>query len=185
MEVVYTLSRGKRLRVIEGDITLIPVDAMANAANATLSGGGGVDGAIHRAGGPTIMDELDDLRPRIGKLARGNAVATSAGALPARFVFHAVGPIYKHGNSGEPEALAACYRNCLLLADERACRTLSFPAISTGAFGYPMQAAAEVAVPEVVSFLDRKAHSLEEVLFVLPGEAAFDIYVRILTDAGL
>lgn len=185
MEVLYTLPNGRHIRVVEGDITLIPVDAITNAANATLSGGGGVDGAIHRAGGPDIMDELDDMRPRIGKLARGNAVVTSAGRLPAKFVFHAVGPVFRNGNAGEPEALAACYRNCLRLAEERACRSISFPAISTGAFGYPMQAAAEVAISEIVAFLDGKAASLDEVLCVLSGEAAFDVYIRVLTDAGL
>lgn len=115
---------GKKLRLVVGDITRIPVDAIVNAANSGLRGGGGVDGAIHRAGGcPT-----------------GSAVVTSAGSLPAQFVFHAVGPIYRDGRRGEPEQLASCYRKCLDLAEQHGVRTISFPAISTGVYGYPLEA---------------------------------------------
>src|SRR6184192_1689999 len=104
---------GKLLRLIEGDITRIPADAIVNAANSALAGGGGVDGAIHRAGGPEIMRELDGIRKQIGRLAAGDAVATAAGKLPARYVFHTVGPVYRDGKHGEPESLASCYRTCL------------------------------------------------------------------------
>src|SRR6202142_4419916 len=136
----WTARTGKTLKLATGDITRVAADAMVNAANSALAGGGGVDGAIHRAGGPSIMAELDQIRARIGRCPTGSAVATGAGALPARYVFHAVGPIYRDGRRGEPELLAGCYRKCLALADERAVRTISFPAISTGVYGYPQKA---------------------------------------------
>src|SRR5205823_2557456 len=120
-------ARGKKIVLMEGDITRILVEAMANAANSALAGGGGVDGAIHRAGGPEIMREL----AAYNGCPTGSAVATGAGNLPAKYVFHAVGPIYRDGKHGEPDLLAGCYRKCLALADERAVRTISFPAIST------------------------------------------------------
>src|SRR5579884_1725308 len=105
-----------QLQLLKGDITKIAVDAIVNAANAALAGGGGVDGAIHRAGGPEIMRELDEIRSRIGRCKTGKAVVTSAGRLPAKYVFHAVGPIYRDGQSGEADSLASCYRTCLELA---------------------------------------------------------------------
>ncbi len=108
-----------RIEVREGDITTLAVDAIVNAANQSLMGGGGVDGAIHRAGGPEIMRELDRIRPQIGRCPAGSAVATGAGKLPAQYVFHAVGPVYRDGRHGEPELLAACHRKCLELAEER------------------------------------------------------------------
>src|SRR3954454_10376696 len=129
----WTNAAGRKILLREGDITRIGVDAMANAANSALAGGGGVDGAIHRAGGPEIMREL----ARFGGCPTGSAVATGAGNLPAKYVFHAVGPGDRDGNHGEPELLAGCYRRCLELADERGVRTLSVPAISTGVYGYP------------------------------------------------
>src|SRR5260370_25882451 len=124
----WTSSTGRKIVLMEGDITRVAVDAMANAANSALAGGGGVDGAIHRAGGPAIMREL----ARFGGCPTGSAVATGAGNLPAKYVFHAVGPVYRDGRRGEAELLAGCYRKCLELAEERAVRTISFPAISTG-----------------------------------------------------
>src|SRR5579863_6187303 len=129
---------GKILRLMIGDITKIRVDAIVNAANSALVGGGGVDGAIHRAGGPGIMRELDQIRAKQGHCPTGSAVVTTAGALPALHIFHAVGPIYKDGEHGEPEHLTECYRACLDLAEEHGVRSMSFPAISTGAYGYPM-----------------------------------------------
>src|SRR5450755_4267543 len=114
---------GKTLQLVVGDITRVPADAIVNAANSSLAGGGGVDGAIHRAGGPAIMRELDEIRAASGGCATGSAVVTAAGALPARFVFHAVGPIYRDGRDGEPAQLAACYRKCLELAEEHNVRT--------------------------------------------------------------
>jgi O-acetyl-ADP-ribose deacetylase (regulator of RNase III) len=177
------LENGRRIRLVEGDITKVPVDAMANAANGALAGGGGVDGAIHRAGGPQIMRELDEIRPRVGRLSAGQAVATTAGRLPARYVFHAVGPIYRDGRHGEPEALASCYRTCLRLAEERACRSISFPAISTGVYGYPAEEAAQIAIEEVKAFLNSGAQTVEEVVFVQYGRAAYALYEKLLGHA--
>ena len=114
---------GRKLTLQEGDITRVAADAMVNAANSALAGGGGVDGAIHRAGGPEIMRELDAIRARAGGCPTGSAVATGAGKLPAKYVFHAVGPVYRDGRHGEPELLAACYRKCLELAEEHGVET--------------------------------------------------------------
>ena len=176
----WTSRNGRKIVLQEGDITRIPVDAMANAANSALAGGGGVDGAIHRAGGPSIMRELDAIRAAQGGCPTGSAVATGAGDLPAKYVFHAVGPVYRDGRHGEPELLARCYRKCLELAGERGVRTISFPAISTGVYGYPKDAAATIAVstlqdaaPEdmlvrLVAFDDETARLYEDAL--APGE---------------
>ena len=112
---------GKILRLITGDITRVPADAIVNAANSGLAGGGGVDGAIHRAGGPSIMRELDGIRAKIGRCPTGSAVVTGAGNLPAKYVFHAVGPVYRDGKHQEPELLASCYRTCLELAEKHGC----------------------------------------------------------------
>lgn len=180
MELVRPLNNGRRIRVVQGDITRIAVDAMANAANAMLAGGGGVDGAIHRAGGPAILRELDVMRPAAAPLAAGRAVATGAGDLPARYVLHAVGPVYRGGHGQEAEALASCYRECLRLAEERACRTVSFPAISTGVYGYPKELAAPIAIGAVLDFLSEQAQSVEEVIFVLFGAEDFREYASLL-----
>lgn len=183
MQRSFALANSRRVRIVEGDITRIPVDAMANAANAGLAGGGGVDGAIHRAGGPQIMLELDALRPTVGRLAAGRAVATTAGRLPAKYVFHAVGPVYRGGASGEPDALAACYRACLAMAEERHCQSVSFPSISTGVYGYPMEDAAVIAVREVLAFLTGSPTAVEEVVFVLYGFNAYETYEALLAHA--
>jgi len=175
---------GRWLSVVEGDITSIGVDAMANAANGALAGGGGVDGAIHRAGGPEIMRALDQVRPKAGRLAAGQAVATPAGRLPAKWVFHAVGPVYRNGASGEPEALASCYRTCLRMAEELGAKSISFPSISTGIYGYPMEEAARIAVRETARFLAEEAVSVEKVLLVTFGREAFEIHARALERAG-
>jgi O-acetyl-ADP-ribose deacetylase len=169
---------GKKLRLLVGDITKIPVDAMANAANAALRGGGGVDGAIHRAGGPAIMRELDEIRSRDGGCATGGAVATVAGALPAKFVLHAVGPIYRDGKQGEPEQLAGCYRTCLELAEARGARTISFPAISTGVYGYPVEEAAGIALRAIAEHLAEPRNGLREALLVLFDQSAFEVHAR-------
>jgi O-acetyl-ADP-ribose deacetylase (regulator of RNase III) len=155
---------------------------MANAANHALAGGGGVDGAIHRAGGPAIMRELDAIRAQSGGCPTGGAVVTGAGNLPAKYVFHAVGPIYRDGSHGEPELLAACYRRCLELAEERAVRTISFPAISTGAYGYPEQPAATIAIGEAKRHLERRDATVEQVVFVLFGKRSFEVHRRILEE---
>jgi O-acetyl-ADP-ribose deacetylase len=171
---------GKSLKLLVGDITRVPADAIVNAANAGLCGGGGVDGAIHRAGGPSIMEELHEIRARVVRCPAGGAVATGAGALPARYVFHAVGPVYNGGREGEPELLAACYRKCFELAAKHNVRSLSFPAISTGAYGYPMQEAATIAIGEVAAQLALSESSVSEVLFVLFDRPAYDVYAHAL-----
>ena len=167
---------GRKIELREGDITRVSADAIVNAANSSLAGGGGVDGAIHRAGGPEIMRELDQIRRAIGRCPTGSAVATGAGKLSAKFVFHAVGPVYRDGTRGEPELLASCYRRCLELAQERGVRTIAFPAISAGAYGYPLEEAAEIALLEVAAGLVRPEGGIEEAIFVLFGRAAFDVY---------
>jgi O-acetyl-ADP-ribose deacetylase (regulator of RNase III) len=166
--------QGRKLRLLIGDITRIHVDAIVNAANSALRGGGGVDGAIHRAGGPAIMRELDEIKG----CPTGSAVATTAGSLPAQYVFHAVGPIYRDGRHGEPALLANCYRTCLDLAEERDVRTISFPAISTGIYGYPVEEAAGIAFETVAAHLNRDESKVREVLFVLFDNKTYDIYVN-------
>ncbi len=170
----------KVLRLVVGDITRVPADAIVNAANKGLRGGGGVDGAIHRAGGSSIMKELDRIRAEKGGCPTGSAVVTSAGALPARYVFHAVGPIYRGGERDEAEMLESCYSTCLKLAEEHGVRVLSFPSISTGAYGYPVEEAAEIAVDAVARHLEREDTKLREVIFVLFDRGTYDIYARAL-----
>jgi O-acetyl-ADP-ribose deacetylase (regulator of RNase III) len=181
MEKTVEVQPGRRLKLIEGDITRIRADAIVNAANGALAGGGGVDGAIHDAGGPSIMRELDKMRPSVGRVAAGQAVATSAGRLPAKWVFHAVGPVYRDGGKGEPEALRNCYRTCLRMAEEHGAGTISFPSISTGAYGYPAADAARIAVGEAVRFLREDAVGVEEILLVLFGRLAYKEHERALS----
>ncbi len=176
MEIQFP--HGRQLRLLIGDITRIRVDAIVNAANSGLRGGGGVDGAIHRAGGPAIMRELDEIRAKSGGCPTGGAVVTSAGALPAKYVFHAVGPVYRDGQHGEPELLASCYRTCLDLAEERDVHTIGFPAISTGVYGYPVADAAGIALEIISAHLNREETKVREVLFVLFDKSAYDIHVN-------
>jgi O-acetyl-ADP-ribose deacetylase (regulator of RNase III) len=165
----------ERIQLRIGDITEQEVDAIVNAANPTLLGGGGVDGAIHRAGGPSILDECR----RLGGCEPGDAKATGAGALPARHVIHAVGPVWRGGDQGEPELLASVHRRAIELAAELGCRTVAFPAISTGAYGYPVHLAAEVAVEATREAL--AAHpEVEEAWFVFRDEATLEPYMRAL-----
>lgn len=172
---------GKSLKLVVGDITGIAADAIVNAANSMLVGGGGVDGAIHRAGGPSIMRELDAIRAQTGRCPTGSAVVTSAGELPAKYVFHAVGPVYRDGLHGEPELLASCYCACLELAEQRDLRTISFPSISTGAYGYPMSEAAAIAMGEITRWLLREDSKVSNVIFVLFDRRAYDVYAAQLT----
>jgi O-acetyl-ADP-ribose deacetylase (regulator of RNase III) len=139
-----------------------------------------VDGAIHRAGGPSIMQDLDRIRGTTGGCATGSAVVTGAGRLPARFVFHAVGPVYRGGNHGEAELLASCYRTCLNLAEEHAVQTIAFPSISTGVYGYPVSEAAPIALKEVTEHLERETIRLIEVKFVLFSQADYQVYASCL-----
>lgn len=154
---------GAVLELVQGDITDQGTDAIVNAANSGLAGGGGVDGAIHRAGGPRIMEECR----KIGGCPTGEARITSGGNLKARHVIHAVGPVYRDSVSGEEDQLASAYRNSLRLAVENGLRSVSFPSLSTGAYRYPLGDAAEIALRTVVEFLQNERHGLELVRFVL------------------
>jgi O-acetyl-ADP-ribose deacetylase (regulator of RNase III) len=171
----------KALRLTTGDITKVPSDAIVNAANASLAGGGGVDGAIHRAGGPSIMAELDVIRKQKGGCPTGSAVATGAGNLPAKFVFHAVGPVYRDGKHGEPDLLASCYRTALAMAEERGLARITFPSISTGVYGYPLAEAAPIAVRAVVDHLSRNDGTVDDVTFVLFDQRTYDAYEKAVT----
>ena len=164
--------------VIEGDITTQEVDAIVNAANGSLLGGGGVDGAIHRAGGPSILAECEEVRRTSfpDGLPTGRAVATGGGDLPARWVIHTVGPVFFRTSDDPADELASCHTEALRVADELGARTVAFPAISTGAFGYPLEEAAAVAVRAVRGADTR----VEEVRFVLFGREAFEAFERAL-----
>ena len=143
------------IKVIQGDITTLAVDTIVNAANQVMLGGGGVDGAIHRAAGPELYEaclKVPEVRPGV-RCPTGEARITPGFRLPAKFVIHTVGPVYRDGLHGEPEKLAACYRNSLALAVENGCKSIAFPCISTGVYGYPKEAAAQIAVREVREFL--------------------------------
>ncbi|MCX5796473.1 MAG: O-acetyl-ADP-ribose deacetylase [Elusimicrobia bacterium] len=168
-----------RIRLMPGDITKVPADAVVNAANSRLAGGGGVDGAIHCAGGPSIMAELDRVRPR-GGCPAGSAVATGAGALAAKWVIHAVGPVWRGGGGKEADLLASAYRTSLALAAERGARTVAFPSISTGVYGYPVDQAAAVALRAVADFLAAGAGSIGEAVFVLFDPGTYSAYAAAL-----
>jgi O-acetyl-ADP-ribose deacetylase len=165
-----------QIQFLQGDITKIAVDAIVNAANSQLAGGGGVDGAIHGTGGAEIMRELDEIRARIGRCETGSAVVTGAGRLPAKYVIHAVGPRYRDGQHGEAAQLESCYTSSLGLAAERAVRSISFPSISTGIYGYPIQAAAAIAVRTVAAWLhdhSEPVHTVKLVQFSAEDHAVY------------
>ena len=165
-------SVGNRIiEVVQGDITLEAVDAIVNAANSSLLGGGGVDGAIHRAGGPAILDECRAL----GGCQTGDAKITTGGRLPATYVIHTVGPVYADGKQGEPQALAACHRRSLEVATQHGLKTIAFPAISCGVYGYPISEAAAIATQTVADFLQVREQDtmLERVRFVLFSENVY------------
>ena len=170
----------KTLELIQGDIIRQDADAIVNAANPSLLGGGGVDGAIHRAGGPSILEECKAIRSVHGQCPPGEAVFTSAGKLASKYVIHAVGPVWQGGGAGEAELLAACYRGALRIAVKLGLRTIAFPSISTGAYGYPVDQAAAVALLAVSSFLDAEAVAIKTVRFVLHDRATFMTYAGAL-----
>lgn len=173
---------GKRIALSVGDITAAAVDAIVNAANSSLMGGGGVDGAIHRAGGPSIMAECRQITGVLGPLPVGEAVITCAGDLPAGNVIHTVGPVWKGGGAGEEDALAGAYRNSMRVAAENGVETIAFPSISTGAFGYPVELAAPVAVRTVAESLEGET-PVREVSFVLFDERIYSAYDRALAGS--
>jgi O-acetyl-ADP-ribose deacetylase (regulator of RNase III) len=177
------VSIGKiELALVQGDITRQKTEAIVNAANASLMGGGGVDGAIHRAGGPSILDECRKIVAQIGRLATGKAVITRGGNLDAKYVIHTVGPVWHGGKRGEAELLASAYRESLKLAVAYKLKSLSFPSISTGVYGYPVTEAAGVALAAVASFLKENPTPLEQVYFVLYDSEAFRTYCSVLVD---
>ena len=175
------------IKIIQGDITTLAVDAIVNAANQVMLGGGGVDGAIHRAAGKELFEaclKVPEVRPGV-RCPTGEARITPGFKLPAKFVIHTVGPVYRDGAHGEPEKLAACYRNSLALAEENGCRSIAFPCISTGVYGYPIEDAAKIAVREVGKFLTQRRGEAEdaeemEVIFCCFSERDKRVYENLL-----
>jgi len=165
---------GVMLALIRGNIVEVPADAIVNAANSGLRGGGGVDGAIHRAGGPSIMEDCR----KVGGCPTGGAVVTTAGKLPAKYVFHAVGPIYG-GSPDDERLLASAYQSCLNLAEKYQVKSISFPSLSTGIYGYPLELAAPVALHTIIEHV-KKPTCLQQVLMVLFGEHAYRVHEKAL-----
>ena len=165
----------EKIELIKGDITKVTTDAIVNAANSSLMGGGGVDGAIHRAGGPVILEECKMIVAKQGGCRTGEAVITKAGDLPAKFVIHTVGPVWNGGKRNEGELLAACYQNSLDLATTHNLTSIAFPNISTGIYGYPKKEAAEIAIQTVSEFL-RQNDSINKVYFVCFDEENYQLY---------
>jgi O-acetyl-ADP-ribose deacetylase (regulator of RNase III) len=167
--------RKSRLELVQGDITQQETDAIVNAANTSLLGGGGVDGAIHRAGGPQILEECR----KIGGCPPGDARITGGGRLKAHYVIHTVGPVYRDGRQGEAETLASAYRRSLALASKQGIKSVAFPSISTGAYGYPIELAAPIALKTAMSYLESHPE-IDLVRFVLFGSVAYEAYERAL-----
>ncbi len=171
-----------KLSIMQGDITRQSTDAIVNAANSSLMGGGGVDGAIHRTGGPAILEECKQTVARQGRLPTGKAVITIGGNLPAKHVIHTVGPVWHGGGKGEAGLLESAYRESLKLAAGNNLASVSFPSISTGAYGYPVEQAAGVALTTVIAFLREKMTSVREVVFVLFDSRTYETYVAALRE---
>ena len=169
------MSVENKIEHLKADITKVIADAVVNAANTSLLGGGGVDGAIHRAGGPEILDECRKIVARQGSCKTGEAVITTAGRLPAKYVIHTVGPVWNDGKYKEAEKLADCYKNSLQLAVDNNCKTIAFPNISTGIYRFPKNAAAKIAVDTVKDFLGR-TDKIEKVIFVCFDEENYGLY---------
>jgi O-acetyl-ADP-ribose deacetylase (regulator of RNase III) len=169
------------ISLVAGDITKVAADAIVNAANSALVGGGGVDGAIHRAGGPAIMADLERRYGRGRHCPTGSAVVSEAGNLPARWVIHAVGPIWRGGSAGEPDLLASAYRTSMRLAAELGATSIAFPSISTGVYGYPVDLAAQIAIDTVSDVLAMEPGSIERVTFVLFSRDALEVFEDVLS----
>jgi len=181
-QVVEVIINQAKLRIIQGDITKQDTDAIVNAANSSLMGGGGVDGAIHRGGGPAILEECKQIVARQGHLPTGKAVMTTGGNLKARYVIHTVGPIWHGGDKGEPELLASAYQESLKLAMRNQLSSISFPSISTGAYGFPVDKASRVAIKTVIDSLRQGVTSVREVVFVLFDSQTFRAYSSALKE---
>ena len=177
MNSIATNAVSSRLVVVEGDITKQPVEAIVNAANSSLLGGGGVDGAIHRAAGPELLAECRGL----GGCPTGQAKLTRGYRLPAKWVIHTVGPVWQGGAHGEDELLASCYRNSLALAAQKGIKTIAFPSISTGAYGFPLERAARLAVRECKAFLERN-QTVDKVVLVCFGQRALEEYQEAMRE---
>ena len=177
----YSLGK-TRITLVQGNITAQETDAIVNAANSSLLGGGGVDGAIHRAGGPAILEECKQIRARQGQCKAGNAVITCGGNLKARWVVHTVGPVWQGGNSNEDKILASAYANSLVQALDAGARSVSFPSISTGAYGYPVELAAKVAVQELKNFVLSHPDAFDELCFVLFDQNSFAVYKQAASE---
>lgn len=169
--------KSAKITIINGDITKIKCDAIVNAANSSLMGGGGVDGAIHRAGGHIVLDECKAIIAKQGSCKTGEAVITSAGNLPSKFVIHTVGPVWKGGNHGESDQLKNCYINSLKIAEMKGLASIAFPNISTGVYGYPKENAAQIAVNVLKNF---PAHTINEIIVVCYDQENYDLYLQIL-----
>ena len=168
-----------KIELLKGDITKLKVDAIVNAANSSLMGGGGVDGAIHRAGGSQILEECRAIVAKQGSCKTGDAVITTGGHLPAKFVIHTVGPVWNGGKNNERKLLAACYQNSLKLAIEHKLRSIAFPNISTGIYGYPKKEAAEIATTAVSVFLEHN-NFISKVYFVCFDEENYQLYQSLI-----
>ena len=171
--------KSERIELVLGDITKLEVDAIVNAANTSLRGGGGVDGAIHRAAGRGLLEECR----KLGGCPTGEAKITKGYSLPAKWVIHTVGPVWHGGRHGEDELLASCYHNSLALAEQHGIRTIAFPAISTGVYGFPMERAARIAVKEVKDFLERNTF-VDKVMLVCFDQRAYDVFTKALKKIG-
>ena len=170
--------QGVKIKIIQGDITKLKVEAIVNAANRTLLGGGGVDGAIHRAAGPMLLEECR----KLNGCETGQAKITKGYNLPAKYVIHTVGPVWRGGKNNEDNLLASCYRESFKLAEENKIRSIAFPAISCGVYGFPIKRAAKIALSETKKFLSEKHHFLEEIIFVLFSENDYNIYRKIFKN---
>ncbi len=169
-----------KIELVSGDITIQQVDAVVNAANSSLLGGGGVDGAIHRKGGPQILEDCIKIRDRQGGCDTGQAVITTAGKLPAKHVIHTVGPVWQDGQHGEPELLRSCYLQSLRLADEHQLKTIAFPNISTGVYRFPKARAAQIAIQAVNDYASQNTTQIEQVFFVCFDQENYNLYQELL-----
>jgi len=182
MEKKELLINKRKLSIAQGDITSQATDAIVNAANSSLMGGGGVDGAIHRAGGPAILDACKQIISQQGKLPTGKAVITTGGNLKTQYVIHTVGPVWRGGNNNEAVLLKNSYVECLKIAEKNNLTSISFPSISTGAYAYPTSEAARIAIKTVVSFLKEQASSISTVVFVLFDSKTYNSYCSALQE---